>query len=82
MGGNRACDYCRPEFPTFFDKGPQMLLWVGSQATHVKTTLSGVPDLMSYCVIFILCSCMYVYIYIYVCICIQGDSFGTRPKKM
>jgi len=56
MGENRACDYHRPGFLLFFYKGPQLLLWVGSQATHVKTIINGIPDLISYCVIFILCT--------------------------
>ena len=62
-----------------------MLLWVGSQATHVKTTVSGIPDLISYCVIFISCSCVYVCMCIYIYIIYKcGHSLHntTCPRQM
>jgi hypothetical protein len=36
----------------FFGKGPQLLLWGGSQAARVKITISGIPNLINYCEIF------------------------------
>jgi hypothetical protein len=34
--------------------GPHPLLWAGTQATRGKITVSGIPNLMNYCVIFII----------------------------
>jgi len=38
---------------TCHGKGPQILLWVGSRAARGKTTMSGVPNCLNYCEIFI-----------------------------
>jgi len=35
-----------------YGKGEQLLLWAGSQATRRKITLSGIPNHLKYCVIF------------------------------
>jgi hypothetical protein len=36
-----------------YGKGQQLLFWAGSQATWRKITLSGIPNHLNYCVIFI-----------------------------
>jgi hypothetical protein len=41
--------------PTFSGKGPQELLWAHSRAGRVKTTVSGIPNRLNYCIIFIIC---------------------------
>lgn len=37
--------------PVNFDKGSQLLSWVGLWAAHINT-ISGIPNLLSYCIIF------------------------------
>jgi hypothetical protein len=37
----------------FYGKGPHPLLWDGSRAALGKTTVSGIPNCLNYCVIFI-----------------------------
>ena len=39
--------------PTIFGKGQRQLLWTGSRTSRVKTTISSIPNLVNYCVIFI-----------------------------
>ena len=41
------------ESPTFYDKGPHRLLWVGSQAALEKIAISGIHNCLNYCEIFI-----------------------------
>jgi hypothetical protein len=36
-----------------YDKGSLPLLWAGSRAARAKITISGIPNLLNYCVIFI-----------------------------
>jgi hypothetical protein len=36
----------------FYGKGPDQLLWPGSQAAHAEI-ISGMPNRLNYCVIFI-----------------------------
>ena len=40
-------------FTFFFDEEPRPVLWAGSRAARVKITISGVPNSLNYCVIFI-----------------------------
>jgi hypothetical protein len=37
----------------FYGKGPHPLLWVGLLAAHGKITVSGIPNCLIYCGIFI-----------------------------
>jgi len=39
--------------PTFYDKGPHSLLWAGLWAACGKITVSGMPNWLNYCKIFI-----------------------------
>jgi hypothetical protein len=38
---------------TFYGKGPHLLLWFGSRAARGKISVSGIPNCLNYCVIFI-----------------------------
>jgi hypothetical protein len=38
--------------PTFYGKGPHPLLCAGSRAASGKTTISGIPNRLNYCVMF------------------------------
>jgi hypothetical protein len=56
-----VCHYvfCVMGIQNFFGKGPQPL-WLGSfWTTPVKTAISGIPNHISYCVIFIACTLIY-----------------------
>jgi hypothetical protein len=41
----------------FFDKRPQPLFWAGSQAAHVKMTITGIPERLNYYAVFVLYVC-------------------------
>jgi hypothetical protein len=43
-----------PWFPTFYGKGPHLLLWAGPRAACKKITVNSIPNRLTYCVIFIL----------------------------
>jgi len=53
------------ECPIFFAKGHSRYCWLVRGGTRVKTTLSGVPKGIIYCVQFIACIYIYIYIHIY-----------------
>ena len=38
---------------TSYGKGPHPLLWAGSRPAHGKITVSGMRNLLNYCVIYI-----------------------------
>jgi hypothetical protein len=42
-------------YTTCFAQGPESLSWAGLLAAHVKITLSGIPNILNYCIIFIVC---------------------------
>ena len=42
-------------FRTFDSKGPHRLLQAGSRVTRGQITVSGMPNCLNYCVIFVAC---------------------------
>jgi hypothetical protein len=42
-------------------KGPHPLLWGGSRAARVKTTINVIPNRLKHCIIFVAHICIYIY---------------------
>jgi hypothetical protein len=58
---DQECNYLYVPFklysvglPAFHGEGPQRLLWAGSLAMRGKITISGVPNRLNYCVLFLI----------------------------
>jgi hypothetical protein len=56
-------------FQLFYGKTPHPLLWAGSRAARGKITVSGIPNRLNYCDMFI------VYIYTQ----FTNEAAGWRP---